>query len=232
MLRAVFIFISFLPLMSCSHGLIERKIASHKDCFTNTARLSAGRKFVFGLEDFELHIRLHRQRVMTLGLEVFEKYPNAFPSINKAQVIEFLSLHDMAKIDPVLTPAKYQASFLQMLYRYYGLPRNLLSQAQQKTMDEVIHELNKADRALVLRYFQESGLLGFNNEPLAPARELLLIEKLVDLIDREMNPVSSEEFARKMRPASDFLNKDFERAMARSLKNRYFDLIDQELMLP
>lgn len=152
------------------------------------------RQYVNSVTDFHHHTQMHKKRVTRLGLELLEQFPEEFDGVDKEMAQRVLASHDNAKIDPRYRHRDGKA-FYEKLYKHYGkeLPRH------------VIDQLNAVDSKIMERALAKEGLTIFPGdtpekkaEKIKIRRQIEKLEKLADLTDRGMNPVSSEEFGRKM----------------------------------
>lgn len=174
--------------------------------------------FVQTLEDFETHTILHIQRVQKLGLELYRSFSDDFTGVTEKLLSEFLSLHDCAKIKGV----KQQNRALHELYPFYG--------ANAESKDEfrkIVSKMNEEETAIQIDFFRASGLLEKKTgQTTFEAQQLLLIEKVADLVDRGMNEVSEEEFGRSMRLASELFEEIQNQVYARHLEVNYQEITE------
>lgn len=164
-------------------------------------------KLVGSVEEFYEHTQKHRARVKALGMELFKSHPELFEGLDRAQVEHVLDAHDQAKVRPSVK-APDGRPFYQVLYKEgfgKGLDRS------------IVDSLNASDKEILERAEERLGVKG--NPDLKAKVER--IEKIADLVDRGMSPVSSEEFGRKMEKASRFLTSAEDRELAKFLEKRY-----------
>jgi hypothetical protein len=173
---------------------------------------SAKRTYVNSHFDFYHHTKLHIQRMNALALELYRKYPSEFPGVDERMIKDVLSYHDRAKIDPNV---KFNGKgFYETLYKYYGNvpPR------------DVIDKLNEYDDGFIKRRLQNLGISNAQNSEQV-IKSLERLEKISDSVDRAMNPVSEEEFGRKMWKESKFAKDPTHKSMALYLENNYKELV-------
>lgn len=164
-------------------------------------------KLVESVEEFYEHTQKHRARVKALGLELFRSHPQLFEGLSESQVERVLEAHDQAKVRATVK-APNGRPFYQVLYNEgFGkkLDRNIVDalNANDKQIMEVAEEVNGIHKSAELQAKMER------------------IEKIADLVDRGMSPVSAEEFGRSMDKASEFLKSPEDRALAIELEKKY-----------
>lgn len=178
-----------------------------------------GRRYVNDAADFYQHMKMHKERISALGLQLLKEFPEEFSGLDEATVKRVLSVHDDAKV--TLGSRFNGKPFYQVLYEEgYG-----------KRLDRsVVDALNEVDGKFTEDALRRVGLSleGHSSEALErvkKTRELILkVEKIADFVDRGMSPVSSEEFGRAVSRASEndfFLKTEEERAMAKLLEDKY-----------
>jgi hypothetical protein len=167
--------------------------------------------FVSNVEEFYEHTSLHRERVKKLGVELFKTHPELFAGLNLEQVTGVLEAHDLAKAS--------SASIAPDGRPFY---RTLYADGYGKKLDRtIVDALNLKDKE-----FMEQALkfYGLDKDPELLAK-ISRIEKIADFVDRGMSPVSVEEFGRAMDKASDFMNSEDDKILARELEQRYEKVI-------
>lgn len=169
-------------------------------------------QYVASASDFQLHIQLHRRRVVLLGSYLAKQ---EFPEISAELAENFLLLHDTSKT---------LKQTITSLYAFYG--KNNLDADQLADLKKTITFLNSIDTAYADSFFDTYQLSSLERE------QLLLIEKIADLVDRSMDPVAEEEFGRKMKLASEFIQDANQNTLAKLLESKYKDLIRDYSMKP
>ncbi|MBX3020650.1 MAG: hypothetical protein KF799_03145 [Bdellovibrionales bacterium] len=176
------------------------------------------RKHVRSSTDFQAAIVRHISRVEALGIALFEQFPAEFRGLNSVIISRYLKLHDSSKTEPKL---------LRQLYTYYGMSLDEQCPSEKAAMLAVIREHNAREREISQAFFAAEGLLDPQGHPLPAAKRLVLVERIADLVDRGQDPKVAEEFNRPMQPASQFLDKEKHRHMARYLEENYTHLVGE-----
>ncbi|WP_374077470.1 hypothetical protein [Bdellovibrio bacteriovorus] len=153
--------------------------------------------------DFAKHIELHRQRVAALGLALAAK---EYPSVDQRTLRFFLLLHDSSK-------TKSTAD----LYRFYG--KTGLTEQEIGDLKKTVQHINDVDSRMAEKFFRRFKINA------QEAEVFLWIEKVADLVDRSSDPVATEEFARKMTPASEYMKDERSRSAALFLEKRYNGIV-------
>lgn len=158
-------------------------------------------EFVSSVEDFYEHTRLHRERVKLLGVELFKSHPDLFNGLTLEQVQGVLSMHDEAKV----------TTFYRVLYENYGGP----------VEKSIVDALNAKDKEFMDQALKKFGIEKESDLLLKMSR----IEKIADMVDRGMSPVTPEEFGRPMKKASEFIGGILDRQLALDLESRYQSIV-------
>lgn len=186
-------------------------------------------KYVMTYKDFRLHTEVHIANVRRLGMALYEKYKDSeFKNVPRELLFMKLGLHDYEKLASVKELRKWgyhsERSLGERLYDYYGQDKESqnLSPAQKEYFQDLIDEVNEYAVKIDLEFYQKYGLNPEIPEFNDIIEKMNLIARVSDLVERENNPVSPEEFHReKMLPAEDFLASNDEKEMARFLSNGY-----------
>lgn len=185
---------------------------------------SANYRYVKSFRDFYQHTSLHRKRLVIMGEYLIDNFREHFPNVEKRKLIDFLNLHDEAKLN--LEYARYKDKpLLEALYQYYGRGTHTLSEEDQIEMRQIIEYLNQKDYDVALKFFKKHRMLNKYGNPNSMALEYLKLEKIVDAVDRGMNQVSPEEFSRQMKAASEFLSDQSDVELATELESIYHQLL-------
>jgi hypothetical protein len=156
---------------------------------------SSGTQFVENFDDFRTHVHAHRYRVRALGLALFRSEPLfAQIGVTEQDVYEFLSGHDHAKILP--NPKAPGRTMMRRLYEIYATDPLHGDSVKSAHARALIGSLNAQDDALSLKRLQRMGFLTRTGKPKVPALALLRIERIADVVDRNLDPVAQEEFSR------------------------------------
>lgn len=168
------------------------------------------RRFVRSLDEFRVHVQLHRERVIYLGLEAHRLWPDTFGRVSESLVREFLRLHDLSKVDNSpsfrakfwLPDTLSEISFIERIYRYYGKDFKSLPEEQKVDFLRTISDLNYSDFRVAKDFFLQHGLWDLEkNMPSGAGSLLLRIEKIADVVDRNGDPVAREELGvKRLRP--------------------------------
>lgn len=195
------------PFCSPTTSLSAAAVASSERIIKVLAQTETTDRLVNSVEEFYEHTQKHRARVKALGLELFKSQPTLFEGLNQWQVEQALAAHDQAKVR-ASSLAPDGRPFYQVLYKEgYG-----------KKMDlTIVNALNANDKA-IMSVTQEK--IGIGNNPDLQAK-ITRIEKIADLVDRGLSPVSTEEFGRPMEKASSFLSDIEDRKLAEFLEHKY-----------
>lgn len=197
----------------------------------NHQAVPATRAYVMSYRDFRLHTEIHIQNVRRLGLALYDRYRDTeFKEVSRQMLAEKLRLHDHEKLaserELMALGYEHNSPLGERLYQYYGEDKLKLSVAEREQFQDLIEELNFFAGKYELSFYQKYRLLSDQSEPGIVAQKMALIEKVADLVERESNPISVEEFHReKMQPAEDFLSDPFEKKMARYLRQHYQDTV-------
>lgn len=202
-------------------------------CFSLTLIALKGKediRYVQNINDFKTHTHTHIQNVYGLGMYIYYKHQETlFKDVPEHIVKEKLLNHDYEKLATIHTlnkaGYKHHRSFVERLYDYYG---------KQKTenMNDLIRELNKYAKHYDHAIFRKHNLINSDGSLTSVGRKISMIEKIADVVEREKNPISREEFGlHKMRPAKDFLETPFEKALALELSKAYPEVIQPHPLL-
>jgi hypothetical protein len=179
------------------------------------------RTHVNSVVDFHHHTKMHKRRVVELGLRLAEKFPKDFKGLSKELITRVLSQHDNAKINPKYRYGK-GTPFYEALYKYYG----------KVPPKDIINNLNKIDEEIIQRALKKEGLqLSFNDTKkerlykTSLREKLFKLEKISDFVDRSMSEVSPEEFGRKMWKESSVPGEQKKIQMALYLERNYQRLV-------
>jgi hypothetical protein len=180
--------------------------------------LTTSAKFVESLDDFQLHTEAHVQRVRVLGLYLFHRHPEVLRGVDANLLSEFLSLHDQAKFEP---------GVLKEMYKYFGRDVDDANPMLRRQMTQLFGRVNQRDEEIRNAFFRKHGMLNEDGTLTPTAHKFRRVEVIADIVDRGENPVSTQEFHKKMRKASHMLlergheqNAEF----ARELENKYSKL--------
>lgn len=190
--------VSSLPVSAASRVLATE---------VNAALKAHGTKYVISVEEFVEHTRLHRERVKTLGLELFKTHPELFEGLKERQVQAILEAHDKAKVSAAARGPDGRPFYRVLYEEGYG-----------KRLDRsIVDALNAQDKK-----FMEEAMKRYHlaNDPDLRSK-MERIEKIADFVDRGMANVSPEEFGRPMEKASSFMNNEADKKLAAELEKKY-----------
>ena len=173
------------------------------------------------LEEFKAFTVSHQKRVYQLGLVLFEQFSSHFSTIQYSQLNGFLKLHDYAKTE-VLCDGSEQIS---LLYQFYGMNKTDLKDQDRFKFLSAINHINYLDSQYALQFFQSENLINSSGEFSATAHQLLLIERISDLVDRGENQMSAYEFNKKLQKASDIIENKKWAEYAHFLESNYLQII-------
>lgn len=173
--------------------------------------------------DYQHHMQLHRVRILELGQLLFSHYKADFPALNALLVNKFLLLHDLSKVDDSLSQA---SPISKRLASIFG--KSLQDEKVKTIVEEVRAETNRIDKAIAMDFFVKNNMaftkLDGSFHLSESAKELLRLERIVDLVDRGFDPVASLEFGRQLEKASQsefFLPDARDRQLAQYLEYFY-----------
>lgn len=161
--------------------------------FLMTFSLLGQESSINSVEEFRIHILAHKERLRKLGQALLAAFPKEYEAVDPKLLDEFLSLHDDAKL---------RKENIETLFRYFGKNKNSLTKKENKEFNRVISALNQSDKKLTRSYLFRRGLINEYGHVSEVARKLLAIEKMVDGVDRGMDPMAREEFSKNMRKHS------------------------------
>lgn len=178
-------------------------------------------------EDYQIHMTAHRLRLIAMALELHKTFSAFFPNLSEALIIDWMSLHDQSKVN---TDPDYLAYFDQSdenhiarrLYQsLYGKSVSELPEEEKKEALKLINELNEMDDFILQVFAQRRGLIDKMGKYAPIVEELRHLEKLVDLTDRELDPIATEEFGRRPKPAHGYFFHPLDRIMIFYLRENY-----------
>lgn len=190
--------------------------------------------YVNSPKELKKHFELHHDRVLKLGLALFDVHPEEFPLLTREQVEEFLTLHDRAKLDNTkrfrtrFWKKPTGPSFTKKLYKLYSLGYERVK--NDPKLKKIVDQLNETDRKVAYDYFKRHKLLNKDGTLKPEAEQLLRLEHIVDVVDRHTDPVAKEEFhiTDLPPPLTKFLRAAKDVALAEEMIPRY-DYITQGL---
>jgi len=141
---------------------------------------SAQARWVGSPEQFVLAMKLHREKVKLLAMDVYRRFPERFASISASQVVHYIEqIHDLHKLD---------APISARMVEYWGKRISQLPEPQRSKGLALISELNRAEAVDASRFFERYA---WSAEAKRSAKAL---ETIADLLDRGLAPLSTEEF--------------------------------------
>ncbi len=156
------------------------------------------------LIEFKNATEHHQQRVLRLGQALYTEFSVEFKDLTSELVTQFLSLHDHSKTS-ILPDGTNQ---IESLYQFYGVNKSDLAENEKFKILSTINYINYLDSQKALEFFNSTGLISDIGELTASANDLLLIERISDMVDRGENISSTKEFNRKLIPASEMLGSE------------------------
>ena len=182
-------------------------------------------KYVNSYEDFMVHMLSHIERVSILGEELRQMYPEQFKSVDPVKLQQFLLLHDQSKVND--SPAflkdheiKNRMRIGKLLYKGYNQNFMQLTGEEKNSLKRLVNDLNRVDQRVAERFLYGAGVKSPELQ-----KAYFQIEKIADQVDRGMSPVTSEEMAKRVTPASEFMKNPVDQNMARELEARYGKVI-------
>lgn len=180
--------------------------------------ICADSRYVGNISDFEIHIEAHIERVGFLGKALYEEYPERYAELDADLLEQFLRVHDQAK---------REQNIMEGLFEFYAIPKEQMTEWQEQQMQRQIDELNGEDDLVVYQFFETHNLIRSDGRPEHRAELYQEIATISDLVDRGLDPVAAEEFARRMKPASEFLEGK-QRSLAVFLEQNYWQITDSK----
>ena len=174
------------------------------------------------LTDFKVATIEHQKRVLTLGVALFGNFNTDFTNLNLNLVTQFLALHDHSKTS-ILPDGTNQ---IEVLYQFYGVNKSDLAESERFQILSTINYINYLDSQKALEFFNQSGLISDTGELSDAAQNLLLIERISDMVDRGEHVLSTKEFNRKLTPASQILENQKWIIYAEYLEKNYSQIIE------
>ncbi len=172
---------------------------------------------ILTLNEFKCATEEHQKRVLTLGLALYNEFAKDFSQLSEKIVIEFLSLHDHSKTS-ILPDGTNQ---IESLYQFYGVNKSDLEENEKFKILSTINYINYLDSQKALEFFNTVNLISDTGELTIDANNLLLIERISDMVDRGESVSSTKEFNRKLLPASQILENENWAAYAQYLEKNY-----------
>jgi hypothetical protein len=182
--------------------------------------------YVHSLNEFKTHTANHIQNVGRLGMHLFYQHRSSlFNDVPEYMLREKLLHHDFEKLASSQKLSEYgysnSKSFAERLYEFYGKNKN-----DSARIKELVHELNSYAEQYDEEFFKKYDLVTEDGKLTQVAEKIILIEKIADLVEREKNPVSPEEFGvERMIRASSIFNHPFEKTLAHELANFYLEVV-------
>jgi len=188
------------------------------------------RKYVHDIDDFRLHTLQHRHDVFLIGIAGFEKFRHLFPNVHEETLLSFLNAHDLEKTATLddLKKIGYtgERTFLERLYDYYNVDNEKMSAEEKAEFNKLRDELNRFAGRYQFKFFFEHKLISPNGELSEEAKEIILIERIADLVDRDENVISLEEFNRaKMKDAKDYFEDPQIKSVVAYLEENYLRIV-------
>ncbi len=146
----------------------------------------------------------HQQRVLLLGQALYKQFSSEFTNLTSELVTQFLSLHDHSKTS-ILPDGTNQ---IESLYQFYCINKSDLDENEKFKILSTINYINYLDSQKALEFFNSAHLISETGELTETANDLLLIERISDMVDRGENISSTKEFNRKLIPASKMLGSE------------------------
>lgn len=183
----------------------------------NTAKVDSP---ALTLIEFKNATEEHQKRVLQLGTALYNEFLSDFSGLNVDLVSRFLSLHDHSKTS-ILPDGTNQ---LESLYQFYGVNKSDLAENEKFKILSTINYINYLDSQKALEFFNTHQLISETGELTDSANNLLLIERISDMVDRGEHTFSTKEFNRKLVPASEILTNEKWAHYAHFLEKNYVSI--------
>ncbi len=184
-------------------------------------------QYVNTINDFKTHTNNHIQNVTRLGMYLYHQHKHTyFKDIPEHIVREKLLYHDFEKVAHLEALQQFgytnERNFSERLYDLYGRSIGNTNFKAKALIQELNEYADKFESELLAKH----NLIDQSPRSLSVIEKIQRIERVADLVERQMNPVSPEEFGvREMRSATLFLNSQLEMQMARELTRAYHQIV-------
>ena len=176
------------------------------------------------LVEFKIATQEHQHRVLLLGQALYSEFDTEFKNLNSQLVTRFMSLHDYSKTS-ILPDGTNQ---IEALYQFYGINKSDLAENEKFKILSTINYINYLDSQKALEFFNTEHLISDVGDLSEAANDLLLIERISDMVDRGENATSTKEFNRKLLPASQILETEKWANYAHFLEKNYLNIIQEK----
>ncbi len=173
------------------------------------------------LIEFKAATEEHQLRVLALGQALFKQFSDDFKDLSEDLVTAFLNLHDHSKTS-ILPDGTNQ---IESLYEFYGVNKSDLADNEKFKILSTINYINYLDSQKALEFFNNNHLISVTGDLNDSANNLLLIERISDMVDRGESLSSTKEFNRKLVPASEMLHNEKGAHYAHFLEKNYSKII-------
>jgi hypothetical protein len=191
------------------------------------------------LADFELHVAAHIKRVRLLGNYIASHY---FPRLDPVLTDEFLTLHDAEKLvdsqafRKIMGIAIEEKSLLARLFKHFGRHREVRPLDEILEFEKIKHEVNSIGKRISQKWLISHGFWDpMNQSPNDLGFQLLIVEKLADVLDRELDPVAFYELGKTIvdisynpNSADHYVSSEAERGILKEIRPLYPKLVAGE----
>lgn len=183
-------------------------------------------RYVNNLKDFKTHTSNHIQNVYRLGMYLYyQNKDTLFQDIPEAVIKEKLLKHDYEKFASLEDLQRFgydkKNIFVERLYGFYGK-----KQTEDSKLSALVVELNDYAARYDNLFFRKYGYLDKNGKPKIIAMKISLIEKIADIVEREKNPITSEELGiPRTKKSNIFFTNALEKKLADNLANNYIQIV-------
>lgn len=183
-------------------------------------------RYVNSLKDFKTHTSYHIQNVYRLGMWLYyENKETLFKDVPEAQLREYLLNHDHEKLATLEELQQFgydnDKTFTERLYKYYGQNKE-----DNPEILPFMNELNLFDSYYDKLFFRKYGYLDSHGNPNIMAMTIMLIAKVADTVEREKDPITSEEMdLSEVKKANTYFTKALEKRLANTLAKNYHNIV-------
>jgi len=184
---------------------------------------------VQSVRDYRLRMQNHRLRVIRIALRALELDPQRFSELTAADVMDFLSLHDQSKVNEnseflaVFNIHRFSERMGYRLYNeIYGHSIGNLLGIRRQRAESLVNRINEMDRSVRDVFFTWKA--PSQSDPELWKNQLILIEKVADSLDRELNELSAEELGRTPWSSDRYFEDPQIHQLLSALRREYQDL--------
>ncbi|OFZ55827.1 MAG: hypothetical protein A2428_07420 [Bdellovibrionales bacterium RIFOXYC1_FULL_54_43] len=157
-----------------------------------------------------IHNRAHIQRVRKLTLALYDRFAGELPGVDRKLLEEFAALHDYEKNNRSILRKGMEPVDRSLWKKYH----QILPAGGRQAVDD----LNGLDEMVLRDFFKKHRMLTPSGELTELAKTYKDLTEISDFVDRGLSPVAAEEFNKKMKLGSQWLQNPKHVAMAEYLE--------------